>query len=98
LRNSEDNTVIEVSVNNGDLSARVNVKTYSFELLKLVRDSASTEYDCNDFILGISSLSEIRGWWWEKEKDFGSWSSMEEFVGFVMKEYAKKLNMNYVRD
>ena len=90
LRNEKNRTIIECSVYNDDLSAATVITEYS-EMLLNVEDKKS-------FIEDISALDEIRGWWWEKEMDFGDWKNIDDFVGSKFKEVARQWNLNYVTD
>jgi len=51
-----------------------------------------------DWAMVISDLSEIRGRWWEGERDFGDWNNVDEFVNATFKEAAKKLELRLVTD
>ena len=93
LRNRYNETIIECEVTPIDLSAVVNIEKYSIKLL-----SIESEKDADDFMQDISTLSEIRGWWWEKEKDFGDWSSIDSFVATKFKEISEKWQLYYITD
>lgn len=76
-----------------DLSISVYVKEYSKTLLDLYKE------DLHDsFIESISYLNELRGAWWEKDKNSGNYLSADDFVKEKFLEVANKYNLNYIID
>ena len=88
LRNDVNRTVIECQVTKTDLSSAVDIFQYSNELL-----GSETQ---DKLIADISSLNEIRGAWWEKQKDFGDWKSIDEFVASEFKRVGKTHHLTYI--
>lgn len=88
LRNNINRTVIECQVTKTDLSSAVDIFHYSNELL------GSENQD--KLIADIANLNEIRGTWWEREKDFGDWKTIDEFVASEFKKVAKRHRLAYV--
>jgi len=93
LRNDRNQTIIECEVYNNDLSASTNIESYSMMLIDM--HNKDQHYP---FIKTFSELDEIRGLWWEKEKDFSNWKSIDDFVKSKFVEVAKKYSLNYVTD
>ena len=92
LRTQNNRTIIECEVYNDDLSSSIDIYEYSMFLLNL-------EGDLNEFFVGdINDLNEIRGLWWEKEKDFGNWTSINEFVASTYKKIGKEWGLKYITD
>lgn len=95
LRTSERRTIIECETSERDLSSSVNVQDYSRMLLNL--SEANKGYG-KSFLEEISGLDEMRSQWWEFEKDFGRWESIDDFVSHQFKEVASKWGLTYVTD
>jgi len=93
LRNDRNKTIIECSVYNNDLSTATNIEAYSMMLIDM--HNKDQHYP---FISAFSELDEIRGLWWEREKDFGNWKSIDAFVESKFVEFAEKYSLNYVTD
>lgn len=92
LRTKENKTIIECEVYSNDLSSAIDIYEYSMFLLNL-------EADLNEmFVDDINNLNEIRGLWWEKEKDFGNWKSIDEYVASQYKKIGKEWGLKYVTD
>jgi len=95
LRTSQNRTIIECEVTKEDLGSSVHILEYSRMLLNL--NEANKGY-AKSFLNDIDSLSEIRGLWWEREKDFGDWKSTEEFVKSRFTEVSEKWGLSYITD
>lgn len=96
LRNNRNRTIIECEVINhkNDLSAAVDIKTYSEYLLGITYD----DFVQKAFVEDIASLAEIRGWWWEQAEDSGDYASIDEFVAEKFQEIANKYDLVYTVD
>lgn len=88
LRNNINRTVIECQVTKTDLSSAVDIFQYSNMLL-------GSDFQ-DTLIKDIGVLNEIRGTWWEHEKDFGDWKSIDDFVASEFKRVAKAYHLNYI--
>lgn len=95
LRTSEKRTIIECETSERDLSSSVQVQEYSRMLLNL---SEANKGYAKSFLKDISELDEIRGQWWEFEKDFGNWKSIDDFVASRFKDVAAKWALTYITD
>ena len=95
LRTSERRTIIESETSERDLSSSVHVQEYSRMLLNL--SEANKSYS-KSFLQEISDLDQMRSQWWEFEKDFGKWESIDDFVSHQFKEVASKWGLTYVTD
>ena len=105
LRDSDNNSIIECSVYEGDLRVIVDIRSYTMGLFDKVDEdlAAGLGYlelggKAMDWAMMITDLSEIRGWWWEREMDFGDWKSLDEFVGVKFAAAAQKLGLCVVTD
>jgi len=96
LRNEKNGNVIEVSTNGDDLSSNVYIHTFSMELRELIKEGDEGRVD--NFVDGIEWLSEIRGWWFEKESLAGNWDDIDAFVEVKMRDYGNQLCLFYVSD
>lgn len=97
LRNNRNRTIIECEVINhkNDLSAAVDIKTYSEYLLGITHYDGLSQ---QSFVDDIASLADIRGWWWEQAEDSGDYASIDEFVAEKFQEIANKYNLVYTID
>jgi hypothetical protein len=95
LRTSENKTIIECDVNGDDLSTCIHVWNYSSILLDL---SESNRSYARSFAREFDDLSEIRGLWWEREKEFGDWNSVDEFIKSKFHQVSKIWGLNYITD
>ncbi len=95
LRNRNNQTIIECDVSTNDLHSSVDLEIYTKEFIVHYTTSNST---ANDFMSDISNLDQIRGWWWEKENEFGDWKSIDAFVKAKFVEVADKWGLCYVTD
>lgn len=93
LRNEKNRTIIECSVYGDDLHTATNIEEYSKMLIDLYNKNSHTT-----FIESISSLDELRGWWWESEESYGRYDSIDQFVKEKFLEVANKFELNYVTD
>ena len=90
LRNKDNRTIIECQVSKEDLSSAVDITEYSYMLLSID--------DKKNFIMWMTQLAEIRGWWWESEEDSNQWKSIDDFVGNKFKYVASIYDLIYVTD
>lgn len=88
IRTQKNKTIIECDASASDLSASVDILTYSEELLNAE--------DKNSFMNDFSDLSNIRGTWWESDPDDGE--SIDNFVKDSFIQITKQYNYNYVTD
>lgn len=91
LRTKDNKTIISCDVSSKDLHSSVDLENYSMYLLSL-------QVERKQFIIQLSELSEIRGWWWEHEKDFGDWKNIDAFVKAKYREIAEYWDLYYVTD
>ena len=105
IRDKRNNTIIECSVSKDDLRANVDIRNYTMQLFEYVDEDTKKGIPYLDlkskalaFATSISELSEIRGWWWEGEKDFGDWDSIENFVGVQFTNVSVDMGLFLVTD
>lgn len=95
LRNRNNRTIIECDVSSNDLDTSVDLEVYTKEFIIHYTTSNSV---ANEFMSDISDLSEIRNWWWEREREFGGWKSINAFVKAKFIDVAGKWELMYVTD
>ncbi len=95
LRNKSNLTIVDCEVSKSDLSCAINITNYTKYYTSLYKEDKDQALNFRD---DIDSISEIRGWWWEREEDDPKWKSINEFIDSVFKSYAEKWDLIYVTD
>lgn len=88
LRNNNNQTIVDVEVTDADLHVVIDVATYSKFLLD--------NYYRADIITDFSALQELRGDWFEIERDKGV--SIKKFAESRLKEIGRKYGLYFVVD
>ena len=95
LRNSKNQTVVDIEANIRDLHSVVNIETYSEILLEHAHDSS------RNVIKDFDMISQLRGWFWEvymEQTDHPTIKDLVSTLKEILIPIAEKYKLNYVTD
>jgi len=93
LRNSKNETIVDIEVSDKDLSSVVVIETYS----KLLLSQKNKEQVIKDF----SEIDELKGWYFEVFLETNPNPTKENLIKILkimLTEVAEKYNLSYVED
>lgn len=95
LRDKFNQTIVDCEVSKKDVHCAINISNYTKFYTSLYDEDEAIALGFRD---DIDEISEIRGWWWEREEDDPKWKSIDEFVDSVFSDTAEHWQLNYVKD